>query len=267
MFGHSRSAEKMTRPDPTRHPCVDPGVPKRDSRRLRKGHRNVRQCSFDSCVLIDNSSDGSKVKGIRSPKSGAVADVVQLVRSAKNKMARQVRFSAKMRLDTRRRNPAHRSELEVFIEQTAYTFNRLFMIIQGYVSLMLAGKEDHHPSYPALKRIEDLIHTESILINDLVLDLAKARSTNNRRVETLLENQICSIALHLGYNGQSPSSSDLLRYCLEFVLCCIFTEIGQHISALVKQKRHNQGDRTRLTKIQESMQQGYSLIRKIGGTG
>ena len=267
MFGHSRTAEKMTRYERTRHQCIAPAASKRDAHGSRKRKRKVRQCSFDSCTLISNGAKNPSAKKDPSSKGNAEIDVVQLVRSAKNQMAKQVRFAAKMQLLTRRAEVAQRSDLEVFIEHVAYTFNRLFMVIQGYISLMLVDKDKDHPQHADLKRIEDLIHTESILINDLVLDLAKARSAKDHQLESFLENQICGIAIQLGFGGDPSTSSHSLQLCLEFVLCCIVTEIDQRVSSLAEHMAPNQKDGKRLDKIQQHMDQGYDLIRQIGRVG
>ena len=267
MYGHSRTAEKMTRYDRTRHQCVAPGALTRNTRKSRKRNRNVRQCSFDSCALISHGAEKPSAKKDPSSNGTASKDVVQLVRSAKNHMAKQVRVAAKMQLLARRFDTGQRSELEVFIEHIAYTFNRLFMVIQGYISLMLVNKENDHPQYAVLKRIEDLIHTESILINDLVLDLAKARSAKDHQLESLLENQICGIAIQLGFAGDPSTSTYSLQFCLEFVLCSIVTEIAQLVSTLAGQMNENQEDSARIDKIQQHMAQGYDLIRQIGRVG
>ena len=267
MFGQSRTADKMTRYERTRHQCVAPDASKHDAKESRKRQRKVRQCSFDSCALISNGAKDSFAKKDPSSKGNAGKDVVQLVRSAKNQLAKQVRFAVKMQLLARRSEVAQRSDLEVFIEHIAYTFNRLFMVIQGYISLMLVDKDKDHPQHAALKRIEDLIHTESILINDLVLDLAKARSAKDHQLESYLEKQICGIAIQLGFGGDPSASTHSLQFCLEFILCCILTEIAQRVSSLAGPMGPHQKDSDRIDKIQQHMDQGYDLIRQIGRAG
>ena len=121
-------------------------------------------------------------------------DIVKQIHDTRSSFSSLV---ARSPFDDKTGRPAtslHPSSLEMFVEGIAHHFNNLFMAIQGYVSLLIREIEPDHAGMRHLRRIEKLVHCESILANDLLRFLIGHPYRIRRRARIRLIRELEKIA-------------------------------------------------------------------------
>jgi len=94
-------------------------------------------------------------------------------------------------------------QLQTFVGGLAHHFNNLFMVIQGNLSLlrMLAAEKTQHRR--RFKRMESLIHCESMLTNDLLGPVVDPRYRCNAALQTRILGEIILIAEQIRPTGKN----------------------------------------------------------------
>ncbi len=173
----------------------------------------------------------------------------------------------------------HLSSVEVFVEGIAHHFNNVFMAIQGYVSLLLREMNPDDPGSIHLRRIEKLVHCESILTNDLLCLLIGRPNRISDRDQNRVLRQIGQIACAFGATtgirpmnqGASISSNppEKILRSLSGSIACI---LGRLLSDIHEQAALFASDidaaapaLQRLQKISELAQQGLRPVCQLLG--
>jgi signal transduction histidine kinase len=203
-----------------------------------------------------------------TPNRGSGPDVVEIIKQAKSRGWRKVvRFDRRFTMNRGVRS-IDPDALSTFIGGAAHHFNNLFMVIQGNISLMALEMDEAPNVADEVKRIENLIQCESILVNDLMggAFTGQARPDSNCQV-TLLEN-IFSIdaALHGGIRKATAPVGDLFQ---EFVggvtriMNRLLDEILRLTQALINRTPVRTPYHHRFQTILSQLDKGFRLVENL----
>lgn len=173
----------------------------------------------------------------------------------------------------------HLSSTEIFVEGIAHHFNNVFMAIQGYVSLLQREINPDHPGSIHLRRIEKLVHCESILTNDLLCLLIGRPNRISDRDQNRLLRQIGKIACAFGATtgirpmnqGAFISSNppeQILRSLSGSIACILgrlLSDIHEQAALFASDIEADAPALQRLQKISELTQQGLHPVCQLLG--
>ena len=173
----------------------------------------------------------------------------------------------------------HPSALEMFVEGVAHHFNNLFMAVQGYVSLLLRELDPDHPGILHLHRIEKLVHSESILTNDLLRFLIGQPYRISNSARTRLLRQIGNIACSFGAvssgrrvkmmdQAVSQPPEQMLRQLSGSIACILgqlLFEIQEQAVVFAPHVAANERAVQRLQKIKQLTQEGLRPVCQLLG--
>jgi signal transduction histidine kinase len=240
-----------------------------ESQRIRQKNSSSTQTS--------NAAARVGVLELDSLPAEAPVDIVDLIQKTRNITDRELPFIGRRSAITAPQQFQSPTSLEAFVGGIAHHFNNLFMAMQGYVSLVALDTEDNHPHAERLKRIEKLIHSESMLTNDLLgIVFGRGCRISNHRQTRLLK-EIIKISDYLEpvdasdhIEVSSHPTPDLPEYALRRLcgsIACIINrllaEIQEHAVLMIAQTDWRLPPYEWLMKIEKHVQEGFSLIRDL----
>lgn len=239
--------------------------------------QGARQKSAGSGQTTDAAARVERGLELGSLPAEAPVDIVDLIQNARIITDRELPFIGRRFSTTAPQQFQSPTSLETFVGGIAHHFNNLFMAIQGYVSLVALDTADNHPHAERLKRIEKLIHSESMLTNDLlgIVFGRGCRISNHRQTQLLKEILKISDYIdpadasgHIEMN--SHPTPDLPEYALRRLcgsIACIINrllaEIQEHTVLMIAQTDSRLPHYEWLMKIEKHVQEGFSLIRDL----
>jgi|GEM_PF-1641070 len=240
-----------------------------ESQRIRQPNASSTQTS--------NTAARVSVLELDSLPAEAPVDIVDLIQKTRNITECDLPFIGNRSSIDAPQQFQSPTSLETFVEGIAHHFNNLFMAMQGYVSLVVLETEDNHPHAERLKRIEKLIHSESMLTNDLlgIVFGRGCRISNHRQTQLLKE--IIKISDYLDPVDASDHIEvscdpipDLPEYALRRLcgsIACIINrllaEIQEHAVLMIAQTDRRLSLYEWLMKIEKHVQEGFSMIHDL----
>jgi len=149
---------------------------------------------------VQSSNAAARAGGFEldSLPAEAPVDIVDLIQKTRVITDREIPFIGRRSSITAPQQFQSPTSLETFVGGIAHHFNNLFMAMQGYTSLVALDTKDDHPHAERLKRIEKLIHSESMLTNDLLgIVFGRGCRISNKRQTQLLK-EIIKISEYTG---------------------------------------------------------------------
>ncbi|MFZ0131933.1 MAG: HAMP domain-containing sensor histidine kinase [Desulfobacterales bacterium] len=204
-------------------------------------------------------------------------DIVELIKRARRRMDRSHAVLKRKSGQATHLVTAGRSALEVFLVGIAHHFNNLFMTIQGNVSLILGATVGDHRHDRRIKRLEQLVASESMLTNDLLgIVIEKGCNIDGQLQAHLLDEIIAisdTVAMRRAFCGlegparltPAESRRALRRFgdSLILILQRLLTEIEEHTAFIMADDSADEAEKARLHKIMATIDRGQHLLNDL----
>lgn len=174
-------------------------------------------------------------------------------------------------------------QLQTFIGGLAHHFNNLFMVVQGNLSLLRipgAGAQRHRRRF---RRMETLIHCESMLTNDLLGPTVDPRYRCNRTLQNRILGEVILIAEQVRPTGKKlcvfpfPLDADFIGTFLPrlaggvaAILDQITAELSDHCSEILADSARKSNHLARLQAMTAELKRAArwsAMLREYAGAG
>ena len=227
-------------------------------------------------IACDHSPSG-KVRSRFTDNSGTSNDIVDLICAVRSQLDSNISETQKAASVADVCQTEENIALENTASGIAHHFNNLFMGIQGNVSLLLQKNDICLRNYKGLKRIEKLVHSESMLINDLLTHLVKNRHGLGAKFRKKMTHEILRLSkrIRAGHDQlgckykfmtlahRDPDSPGVLIESISYILGRLLLEIHTIIAVMLKKSHQGRSEFKRLKRIDTYILSGYEMIEDL----